>query len=203
MTWHFIPPGPWLFPDFENFDFLMSNWWATGGFVTAAPAFWQYESASLVQTIANYLPAGSTLASRILLSFLHNVFGSASAPSVPQNACPVVRLMTQSPFRRATGRFYFPGFSSTFLQGDSLNLIKPTVVPDFLDTWRQLPAVLADAYAPNPPPIWVVWLRRRQTGGPLAMPVVAPVTDVLLSSRQLRSQRLRLQGQRRYDLVPE
>lgn len=197
---HFLPPGDWSSAaDLAAFIQVLAQWWDEPGGPQAPPSSFQAQSANIVNLLARYLPAPATGPARWIASAARLLLSNGPSPGVPSDACPVLRLDTAGDFGPRTGRLYFCGIRADFLTGLMQDRLVPNAAANLVATFAALPAFLADAYAPNPPPIWVVWRRSKQVGGPLAMPVVSPITGVRLPSLVLGSQRCRLSTQRRYD----
>lgn len=191
-TLYFIPQGAQDSSFLAALDLAITQWWEFGYLGAAAPASWMNASSTFVQSLVSLIPAAPSIPVRLAESFLKLVIGTAAGPAVPGNAAPCMDLITSSPFRRDRGRLFLPGIAASFLEGDYQDRLSTFARDGLTDTWNALPGALYDSFAPSPPPIWVVWLRRRQVGGPLAMPVVATVDRVWFRHRELQSQRLRL-----------
>lgn len=201
--WYFIPPSGFTVDALYEFDQVIQQWWTEPGGLHAPPQTWMSQGSVWFASLLSLIPTSLPTPIELVAKVLKLVEGSDNGPGVPPNAAVRFELETASSFRRSNGRFFLSGLSQTFLSGTARNEVSSTNAPDIEATFNGLPAFLADAYAPAPPPEWVVWLRSRQTGGRGAMPVTAPVERVRLRSRVLTSMRLRSPGQLPYDVTPD
>jgi hypothetical protein len=197
---HFIPPGGWSSAaDLAAFIQVISQWWDEPGGPQASPSSFQGSAANVVNLLARYLPIPATGPAQWIGSLVKALVLNGPSPGVPSDSCPVLHLDTSGDWGPRTGRLYFCGVRADYLTGLMQDRLNPNQADNLAATFSGLPAFLAYAYAPNPPPTWVVWRRSKQVGGPLAMPVVSTVTGVRIPSLVLGSQRCRLSTQRHYD----
>ena len=196
---HFLPPGGWSSTaDLAAFVQVLAQWWDEPGGPQAPPSSFQASPVTIVNLLARYLPVPEAGPVEWIASLVAILALSGSSPGVPSDSCPVLRLDTSGDFGPRTGRLYFCGIRADYLTGEVQDRMNPNQADNLAATFAGLPAFLTYAYAPEPPPTWVVWRRSRQVGGPLAMPVVSTVTGVRIPSLVLGSQRCRLSGQRRH-----
>lgn len=205
MVWHFILPPLWGADELATFNAYLQQWWAFGdlaGNVPVSDALYKGQS-TLLTTAIGLLPIGGPLPVRLLVTLLNEIVDVFDSPAVSEVLAPVFTLRCASPFTRDVGRFYLPGLRADYASSDDEAQLDPAARDNLLATFNGLGDDMLATFGRHQLPLWVVWLRRRQVGGPLAMPVVAPVRQVVYIQPAMRVQRLRQKGQRRRDVVPD